>query len=145
MSIFRLSPFSLLIVTGVASVAAQSSPHKNAVTVPSAVSGQRNSSGSIDLLPPRLNPDLNSQKPFDRIRIEEYSPRLAQLDPPHVFLVDPGWLGQDGTLCYAIRSYKVARDDPQSDSTHATGYSTCQPATRFHVQTGDEQVLAPKP
>ncbi|MGB6802556.1 MAG: hypothetical protein WBE31_09830 [Candidatus Sulfotelmatobacter sp.] len=145
MSIFRLLPFSLLIITGVASAAAQSSTERNRVVVPAPVSGQPNSSGGIDLLSPKLSPDLNPQKPLDRIHIEEYSPRLAQLDSPRVFLFDPGWQGQDGTLCYAIRGYKVARDDPDSDSTHAAGYSTCQPATRFHVHTGDERVLAPRP
>jgi hypothetical protein len=44
-----------------------------------------------------------------------------------------------------MRTYKVRRDDPQSDSTHAVGYSTCQPAARFHVRTAEERVLPAKP
>jgi hypothetical protein len=34
-----------------------------------------------------------------------------------------GLLGEP--VCFSIRSYQVARDDPQSDSTHPVGYSTC--------------------
>ena len=38
------------------------------------------------------------------------------------------------TICYSIRSYVVARDSKDSDSTHAAGYSTCRPASRYHVK-----------
>jgi len=145
MSMFRLLPFSLLIAVGAASVAAQSSPEKNPVVVQSTDSGQVNASGSADLLSPNLKPDLNPPKPLDRIRAGEYHPRLNQFGLPHVLVLGPDGLSQDDTLCYAIRSYKVARDDPQSDSTHPAGYSTCQPATRFHVHTTEERVLAPTP
>ncbi|MGA2390162.1 MAG: hypothetical protein ABSF97_14430 [Candidatus Sulfotelmatobacter sp.] len=36
-------------------------------------------------------------------------------------------------LCLKMRSYKMARDNPQSDSTHQVGYSTCVPTTRFQT------------
>jgi hypothetical protein len=39
--------------------------------------------------------------------------------------------------CYAIRSYVVARDDKDSDSTHRVGSSTCRPASRYHVRNAD--------
>ena len=39
------------------------------------------------------------------------------------------------TTCYAIRSYVVARDDKDSDSTHFVRYSTCQPASRYRLKT----------
>ncbi|HUJ96353.1 MAG TPA: hypothetical protein VLW84_13865 [Terriglobales bacterium] len=42
--------------------------------------------------------------------------------------------GSRATTCYALRSYLVVRDDPGSDSTTASGYSTCQLDTRFHVK-----------
>ena len=48
---------------------------------------------------------------------------------------------QDDSLCYSIRNYKVARDNSQSDSTHAVGYSICQPATRFRMHTAELRVL----
>lgn len=118
MLISRLLPVSLLIAVLVASVAAQSSPEKNPVVVPSAGSGQLNPSDSTDLL---------------SLRLELL--RLNQSGLPRGFVLGPEGLLQDDTLCYAMRSYKVARDNPQSDSTHAAGYSTCQPAARFHVHS----------
>ncbi len=50
--------------------------------------------------------------------------------------------GRDGqldadTTCYTMRSYVVARDAKDSDSTHPVSYSTCQPATRYRVKTTD--------
>jgi hypothetical protein len=98
------------------------------------------STNSADLLSPNLKTELNPAKPLDRVGIEEYPPQLNQLVLPHIF-VDPDAQPQGDTLCYAIRSYKVARDDPQSDSTHAAGYSTCQAATRFRMYSIKEAVL----
>jgi hypothetical protein len=37
--------------------------------------------------------------------------------------------------CYAIRSYVVARDEKDSDSTHLVHYSVCQPANRYRLRT----------
>ncbi|MFZ1010868.1 MAG: hypothetical protein WAN65_28775 [Candidatus Sulfotelmatobacter sp.] len=37
--------------------------------------------------------------------------------------------------CYAIRSYLVVRDSPDSDTTHRDGSTTCVPAARFRVHT----------
>jgi hypothetical protein len=57
-----------------------------------------------------------------------------QLPPPlesHVVHLPP--FGQP-RVCYCIRGYRVTRDDPESDSTRPAGYSTCQPAARFHVK-----------
>jgi hypothetical protein len=39
------------------------------------------------------------------------------------------------TMCYTIRSYVVARDTKDSDSTHPVRYSTCQPAGRYRLKT----------
>jgi hypothetical protein len=49
-------------------------------------------------------------------------------------------MGLNGTLdtdatCFTMRSYVVARDSRDSDSTHPTGYSTCQPASKYRVRT----------
>jgi hypothetical protein len=45
---------------------------------------------------------------------------------------------QDKT-CYAIRSYVVARDGKDTDSTHPVSYSTCRPASRYHVKNVEAQ------
>jgi len=42
-------------------------------------------------------------------------------------------------MCYNIRSYVVARDEKDSDSTHPVKSSTCQPATRYHVKNAGAQ------
>jgi hypothetical protein len=39
--------------------------------------------------------------------------------------------------CYTIRSYVVARDSKDSDSTHPAGYSTCLASDRYHVKTAE--------
>ena len=39
------------------------------------------------------------------------------------------------TGCFTIRSYVVARDSKDSDSTHLVSYSTCVPSDRYHVKT----------
>ncbi len=48
------------------------------------------------------------------------------------------WPTDDDTTCYTIRSYVVARDSKDSDSTHPVGYSTCQPAARYRLKTTEE-------
>jgi hypothetical protein len=44
------------------------------------------------------------------------------------------------TFCYAIRSYVVARDSKDSDSTHPAGYSTCLPSNRYQLRSADVRV-----
>jgi hypothetical protein len=34
-------------------------------------------------------------------------------------------------VCYQIRSYLMAKDDPESDTTSFVGYSTCRMSSRF--------------
>ena len=47
-------------------------------------------------------------------------------------------LDTDAT-CFTMRSYVVARDSKDSDSTHSTGYSTCQPASNYRVKTTQQR------
>jgi hypothetical protein len=54
-------------------------------------------------------------------------------------------LAQDNATCLSIRSYRVTRDDPESDTTRLVGYSTCQPATKFQVkEAGEWQEIVPR-
>jgi hypothetical protein len=145
MLISRVLPVSLLLAVSAASVAAQSSPEKNPDVVPSIKFGQLNSSGSADLASPSQKPELNPPRPLDRIRIEEYRPRLNQDGLPPTLVLGPDGLHPDDGICLTMRTYKVARDNPQSDSTHAVGYSTCQPGARFQVRTTEERVFSAKP
>jgi len=121
MSIFRLLPLSLLIAASAAPLAAQTSPQEAPVAVP-----------SIDSTP------LNA-------RIGEYSPGLNQFSVPKVWLNGPDGQPLGDTFCLKMRSYKVARDHPGSDATHAVGYSTCQPAARFRTYTVKGVILPEQP
>jgi hypothetical protein len=84
---------------------------------------------------------------LDRLQIDQF--RVDPNGRPFKFeaKADSGVLGPDGllvngeptddTTCYAIRSYVVARDSKNSDSTHPVSYSTCQPASRYRLKTAD--------
>ena len=52
---------------------------------------------------------------------------------PLITLLPDGEYTTD-SICYAIRSYVVARDDKDSDSTHPVDSSTCQPASHYRVK-----------
>lgn len=43
-------------------------------------------------------------------------------------------VGEEDATCFYIRSYRVTRDDPQSDATRLAGYSTCTPSSRFQTK-----------
>ena len=47
-------------------------------------------------------------------------------------------------VCYTIRSYQVARDSADSDSTHPVSTSTCQRASRYHVKTVQIEQISPE-
>ena len=85
------------------------------------------------------------RNPVDRIHVDQFKvdPKAApfgaesKLDP---IVVTPEGLTGDGTLCYTIRSYVVARDSKDSDSVHPVGYSTCQPAGRYRLKSAEIRV-----
>jgi len=163
MMISRLLPVSLLIAVCAPQVAAQSSPEKALATAQSAESVQQNSSAAPDLplRSPNLQTEQGPENPLDRIHVCEYSPQLSQfgvrdeskpdllISPPllpHFLPRNPDLRSRDDdSLCYTVRSYKVARDNPHSDSTHAVGSSTCQPAARFHTHTIELRTSQPAP
>ena len=56
-------------------------------------------------------------------------------------------LEEDGNepICYTLRTYRVARESSDSDSTKPAGYSTCQRASRFQLKTAvDSREIAPR-
>jgi len=122
MSIPRLLILSVLILTWVASVGAQS-PEKNAASPPAdALNLPRTT-----LVAPGTGEDT-------------FTARTASRLLQHALALE-----QNNVTCYSIRLYRVKRDDPQSDTTRAAGYSTCQPAARFQVKTAVDSVeIAPR-
>jgi hypothetical protein len=139
MSISRLLAPSLLIVVCASLAVAQSSSEKNADSAQPQIPLRASSSGGdaqADL--PALvdwsfsRGGLESPETPSSVRRTDQTPYFP-FPQPHV-RVRPLVSQQDGATCYSIRSYRVVRDDPQSDSTRAAGYSTCLPATRFRIE-----------
>ena len=144
MSIFRLFPFSLVIAAGMATLAAQTPSAKTPVTIQSPDAGLPTSSTTTNFSFD-LTAGSRSTNPLARVLTGDYTPQLNQFSVPHAWLhTDSDSQLQTDYFCLTMRTYKVARDDRGSDSTHAVGYSTCQPAARFRTHTV-EGVIRPTP
>jgi hypothetical protein len=92
-----------------------------------------------------LNPQIQlGNKPYHRLTREEgyrlffNKPKFDKLTiirlPDGEYTADP--------VCYTIRSYVVARDDKDSDSTHPVGSSTCQPASRYGLKNAQAEPVS---
>jgi len=71
--------------------------------------------------------------PADPSKIDQF--RIAPNGRPFV-LENPleGAVSELEGQCFAIRSYVMARDSKDSDSTHLVSYSTCVPSNRYRVR-----------
>jgi hypothetical protein len=121
MHIPRLLLLSLLMLVCIAPVRAQSSPDKISPGT-SAASSQPQLDGLT--APPEFRAHILPLSPNVRARIRDIQPQLSF----------DATLALNDTDCYSIRSYRVTRDDPWSDSTRLAGYSECQPAARFRMK-----------
>jgi len=117
---------SLLLLVSVL-MSAQSSPDKSslspqfeirALTAPPAF--RRNSVSA---------PAHNGQNQIATTPLE----RLLAPSQQDRSLVEP-FRPEATSVCFYIRTYRVKRDDPQSDITTPAGYSECQPDTRLELQ-----------
>jgi hypothetical protein len=115
MRMARLLTFLLLIAACTATASAQSSPARAGSPLqPKATwSGDSARRDKLDLL-------------SDQPALDDGLPQLSNERIPTHETSD--------MTCYSMRSYRVVRDNPQSDSTRPAGYSTCQPSTRFNVK-----------
>ncbi len=143
MRITRLLVFPLLIWACVMPAATQSltdrNPSQSLPTLPTLPQSLQ-ASVRVDQLTSPFHLDRNelSRTTPGAVRAGE---RASTIIPPVDFHAVPPreleafdpMLGQ-GDICYSIRGYRVTRDDPESDLTRPAGYSTCQPAARFHVK-----------
>jgi hypothetical protein len=129
MYIPRLLLLALLIAVCVAPVAAQSLLEPDRILAASQL--------RVDGLtaPPEFRVHVLVLAPNVRARIRDIQPQLS-LDST---------LAQNDTDCLTIRTYRVTRDDPKSDTTRLAGYSECQPAARFQMKTAvDSREIAPR-
>jgi hypothetical protein len=79
----------------------------------------------------------SGQNPLDPALLDQVAKAQMALD----LAQSARTLDADST-CYAIRSYRVARDSKDSDSTHPAGYSTCRPSNRYQVKNADLRVVS---
>jgi len=78
---------------------------------------------------------LKSDKPKDgKGQDKTFGWQTTPQDESQAFVITPGGTFPSDATCYKIRSYVVARDGKNSDSTHPVGYSTCQPARRYGLK-----------
>jgi len=156
MTLARLLAAALLVC----SVSAGAQDHPKEGRVPAGAEGMRDRDFFFYLLDPVATPsepwmifsdrtaDLGSgQNALDPQRLDQYKldqvkgdahVRRFKLAPLSATLV----VDSNGPTCYAIRSYVVARDSKDSDSTHLAGYSTCQPSNRYQVKSADLRVVS---
>ena len=113
MCIPRLLVLSSLLSVGVAPIAAQSSLDANPQP------GIR-----LD----QIIPPLEFRRPLLPLGLQPrfHSDGIGLSDQRYVQLRAGE---QSDVTCYSIGSYRVTRDDPDSDSTSLAGYSTCQPVS----------------
>jgi hypothetical protein len=125
MHVPRLLVLSLLISLCVATAAAQSAPQSSSQPLPAPQTAQ-------------VSPDLDQfqRQPGTDFRV------VPTLGPhmPHIVTLE-----QDDATCYAIRAYRVARENPDSDVVRPAGYSTCLRASRFQFKTAvDTREIVPR-
>jgi len=91
--------------------------------------------------PQRVSPDQPVYEPEqsspDSMRVDRFE---AGLDFNLLTPIREAQAESD-TTCFAIRSYVMARDNKESDSTHPVRYSTCQPSTQYHVRNAEKSSL----
>lgn len=97
--------------------------------------------------PWRIIPDqplygLEQNSP-DSMRVDRFKadPDFNLLNPAPETMISSEAQRQSDTTCFAIRSYVMARDNKESDSTHPVRYSTCQPASQYHVKNAEGPAL----
>jgi hypothetical protein len=96
-------------------------------------------SGSVLDHPQHTDPTQTLMNGIGRYRVDAYR-ILGSGEIIPTASINPGATplpteeSADGPTCYTIRSYVVARDDKNSDSTHPVSSSTCQPANRYRVK-----------
>jgi hypothetical protein len=139
----RLLLLSLLISLCVATAAAQTSPSNNSDSSPPASTLPWNAQAGTRTFQFQLPFLADGQSLSDNegtISGNDADVSRALDSLQHILT-----LQQNEKTCYTIRTYRVARESPDSDSTRPAGYSTCQPATRFQLKEAvDSREIVPR-
>ncbi len=131
MTIPRLLVLGSLMSVCVAAAAAQSSPqHVPDSSQPASVLSQ-NLEADLGFFPLLEDLRVPSNASLESIQSEHDLGKMpAPVHTQHIRTLD-----QTETFCLTLRTYRVARVSPESDTTKFAGYSTCQPAARFQLRT----------
>jgi hypothetical protein len=135
MSSFRLLVLLLLVAVCVAPVAAQSSLASHAAALAASFKLQPEIPADQNRLRADSNVKFNSPDLVSGSGHCDLSRRSTE--PIYRFAAKDEIPADADPTCYSMRSYRVTRDDPQSDSTRLAGYSVCQPSARFQVKSAD--------
>jgi hypothetical protein len=119
---------AVMLLASAAIALAQVQNQNNFLTGPT-LSKDTHKSGQTTREPWQIIPDLSSEL-FSPLR-----PQTQAVIRPYL----PDGEISANWICYSIRSYVVARDDEDSDSTHPVSSSDCQPANRYRVKKAQEE------
>jgi hypothetical protein len=141
MTIPRLLTLGSLLSLCVAAAAAQASPPSapDSSQPPPVLS--QNAEAGIAFVPLFEDWQRSSNSTPGSIQSEHDSGKMpAPVHTQHILTME-----QNEATCYALRTYRVARVSPESDTIRAAGYSTCQRATRFQLRTAvDSKSIDPR-
>ena len=143
MTIPRLLILGWLISLCAAAAAAQALPQSDPNSShPTSVLSQ-NAEADLAFFPLLVLEDLQvpSNPTSDSIQSDHDSGKTpAPVHTQHILTLD-----QNEKTCLTLRTYRVARVSPDSDTTRFAGYSTCQAAARFQLKTAlDSKVIEPR-
>jgi hypothetical protein len=104
-----------------------------------AVSSEKNSADRLGIGPSKMDQNkIDQNNKVEQFRIGPNGRPFKSESPDSLV----SRLEKQDNTCYAIRSYVVARDGKNSDSTHPVNYSTCQPSSRYHVKSAEAHAPA---
>jgi hypothetical protein len=119
MSVRRLLVLWLLSLLCLATVAAQSSPGKSAL--------EKGSSSAAS--------ETKKDSPETRSLDSKVSEARAQQMFAHMLTLE-----RNDSICYTLRTYRVARLSPNSDATEPAGYSSCLSSSRIQLKTAVDTI-----
>lgn len=145
MTIPRLLLLGSVISLWVAAAGAQTLPPSDQDSSQPAPVLSQNAEAGIQFFP--LFEDLqsywqsSSQSTPDSIKGEDDSGKMpAPVQTRRILTME-----QNDVTCLTLRTYRVARVTPESDTTRFAGYSTCQPTSRFQLKTAvDSKAIEPR-
>jgi hypothetical protein len=115
MSVRRLLVLWLLSLLCVATVAAQSSSGKSA--------SEKGSSSAA------------SENKKDTPETRSLDSKVLEARAQHMLTLE-----QNDSICYTLRTYRVARLSPESDATEPAGYSSCLSSSRIQLKTAVDTI-----